>query len=156
MDYKCLKITKNTQNEVCFVCFCDFFKTYFGYCNYITHSLNQIYHWHIHYGVSKCQNNHLQGLEWVIKSYLNSKSPKSRNKSPKMSHFKHILDITAILPLHRITFLIVTYTSTTPRCSGPIPAQKSRGNSVLGVVFSHTMPKMDFHYSHRFSGERTH
>ena len=23
----------------------------------------------------------------------------------------------------------------------------SRGNSVLGVVFSHMMPKMDFHYS---------
>ena len=42
-------------------------------------------------------------------------------------------------------------TSTTPSCGGPIPAQKSRGNSVLGVVFSHTMPKMDFHYSHRFS-----
>ena len=38
----------------------------------------------------------------------------------------------------------------------PIPAQKSRGNSVLGVVFSHTMPKMDFHYSHRFSWEKTH
>ena len=41
-------------------------------------------------------------------------------------------------------------TSTTPSCSGPIPAQKSRGNSVLGVVFSNTMPKMDFHYSHGF------
>ena len=38
----------------------------------------------------------------------------------------------------------------------PIPAQKSRGNSVLRVVFSHTMPKMDFHYSHRFSWEKTH
>ena len=35
-------------------------------------------------------------------------------------------------------------TSTTPSCSGPIPAQKSRGNSVLGAVFSHTMLKMDF------------
>ena len=44
-----------------------------------------------------------------------------------------------------------TKTSTTPSCSGPIPAQKSRGNSVLGVIFSHTIPKMDFHYSHRFS-----
>ena len=42
-------------------------------------------------------------------------------------------------------------TSITPSCSGPIPAQKSRGNSVLGVVFSYTMPKMVFHYSHRFS-----
>ena len=31
-----------------------------------------------------------------------------------------------------------------------VPAQKSRGNSVLGIVFSHTMPEMDFH-SHRFS-----
>jgi len=31
------------------------------------------------------------------------------------------------------------------------PAQKSRDNSVIGVVFSHIMPKMDFHYSHRFS-----
>ena len=42
-------------------------------------------------------------------------------------------------------------TSTTPSCSGPIPAQKSRGNSVLGVVFSHIMPKKDFRYSYRFS-----
>ena len=42
-------------------------------------------------------------------------------------------------------------TSTTPSCSGPIPAQKSRCKSVLGVLFSDTMPKMDFHYSHRFS-----
>ena len=46
---------------------------------------------------------------------------------------------------------IIKKTSTTPSCSGPISAQKSWGNSVLGVVFSHTMPKMDFHYSHRFS-----
>ena len=38
-------------------------------------------------------------------------------------------------------------TSTTPSCSGPIPAQKSRGISVLGVVFSHMMSKMDFHFS---------
>ena len=30
-------------------------------------------------------------------------------------------------------------------------AQESQGNSVIGVVFSHTMPKTDFHYSHRFS-----
>ena len=47
-------------------------------------------------------------------------------------------------------------TSTTPSCSGPILAQKSRDNSVLGVAFSHTMPKMDFRYSHRFSWEKTH
>ena len=26
----------------------------------------------------------------------------------------------------------------------PIPAQKMRGNSVPGTVFSHTMPKIDF------------
>ena len=45
-------------------------------------------------------------------------------------------------------------TSTTPSCSGPIPAQKLRGNSVLGVVFSNKMHKMDFHYSHRFSWEK--
>ena len=31
------------------------------------------------------------------------------------------------------------------------PGTKVRGNSVLGVVFSHTMPKLDFRYSHRFS-----
>ena len=49
-----------------------------------------------------------------------------------------------------------TRTSTTPSCSRPIPAQKSRGNSVLGAVFSHTMPKMDFRYSHRFSWEKIH
>ena len=47
-------------------------------------------------------------------------------------------------------------TSTTPSRSGPIQAQKSRGNSILGVVFSHPMPKMDFHYSHRFSLEKKH
>ena len=34
--------------------------------------------------------------------------------------------------------------------------KKSQGNSVLGVVFSQTMPKMDFHYSHRFSWEKIH
>ena len=30
-------------------------------------------------------------------------------------------------------------TSTTPSCSGPIPAQKSRVNSVPGAIFSHLM-----------------
>ena len=29
-------------------------------------------------------------------------------------------------------------------------AQKIRGNSVPGAVFSHTLPKMDFYYSHGF------
>ena len=48
----------------------------------------------------------------------------------------------------------VQKTSTTLSCSGPIPAQESRGNSRLGVVFSHTIPKMDFRYSHRFSWEK--
>ena len=47
-------------------------------------------------------------------------------------------------------------TSTTRSGSVLIPAQKSRGNSVLEVVFSQTMPKMDFHYFHRLcSKERT-
>ena len=50
--------------------------------------------------------------------------------------------------------LTLVYTSTTPSCSRPIPTQKSRGNSVLGVLFSHTMPKKDFRYSHRFSWEK--
>ena len=45
--------------------------------------------------------------------------------------------------------------STTSSCNGPIPSQKSRGNSVLGVIFSHTMPRMDVHYSHRLV-EKTH
>ena len=45
-------------------------------------------------------------------------------------------------------------TSTMPSCSGPIPAQKSWDNSVLAVVFSNTMPKMDFHYSHCFIWEK--
>ena len=36
------------------------------------------------------------------------------------------------------------------------PGTKVTGNSVLRVVFSHTMPKMDFRYSHRFSWEKTH
>ena len=47
-------------------------------------------------------------------------------------------------------------TSTTPSCSGLILAQKIRGNSVPGAAFSHTMPNMDFYYSHRFSWEKTH
>ena len=47
--------------------------------------------------------------------------------------------------------VIIIQTSTMLSCSGPIPAQKSRGNSVLGVIFSHTLPKMDFRYFHRFS-----
>ena len=83
--------------------------------------------------------------------------------------FLHIHSI--ILDTHLFCFAITTCnvnakfyrelqdivkTSTTPSCSGPIPAQKSRGNSVLGVVFSHTMPKMDFRYSHRFSLEKIH
>ena len=34
-------------------------------------------------------------------------------------------------------------TSTKSSCSALIPAQKSRGNSVLGVEFSHMMPKME-------------
>ena len=57
-----------------------------------------------------------------------------------------------IVLIHLIICLWMT--STTPSCSGSIPAQNSRGNSVLGVIFSHTMPKMDFRYSHRFSWER--
>ena len=39
----------------------------------------------------------------------------------------------------------------TPSCSGPIPAQKLRANSVPRAVFSNLMPKMDFYYFHRFS-----
>ena len=50
-----------------------------------------------------------------------------------------------------VTRVIHKETSTTPSCSGPIPAQKSWGNSVLGVIFFHTIPKMDVRYSHRFS-----
>ena len=44
----------------------------------------------------------------------------------------------------QLTAKLIYSTSTTTSCSRPIPAQKSRGNSVLGVKFSHTMPKMDF------------
>ena len=62
----------------------------------------------------------------------------------------NLLEHTLLLFLHyKISTIIET--STMPSCSGPIPAQQSRGNSVLGVVFSHTMLKMDFHYSHRVS-----
>ena len=50
-------------------------------------------------------------------------------------------------------FFKLKNTSTTPSCRGPIPAQKSQDNSVLGVVFPHMMPEMDFHYSHRL-GEK--
>ena len=67
--------------------------------------------------------------------------------------------IVAFLPFKIFFFIIKNKnkkTSTTPSCSGPILAQKSLGNSVLRVVSSHTMPKMIFHYSHRFSWEKTH
>ena len=47
-----------------------------------------------------------------------------------------------------------TETSTTPSCSGPIPAQKSRANSVPGAIFSHLMFEMNFYYFHRFSWEK--
>ena len=38
------------------------------------------------------------------------------------------------------------------------PGTKDMGNLVPGprVIFSHTMPKMDFYYSHRFSWEKAH
>ena len=36
-------------------------------------------------------------------------------------------------------------------CSGPIPAQKARTNSVPGAIFSHLM---NFYYFHRFSWEK--
>ena len=35
-------------------------------------------------------------------------------------------------------------TSTTPSCRGPIPAQKSRGKSVLGLYFPTRCPKWIF------------
>ena len=43
------------------------------------------------------------------------------------------------------------WTSTTPSCSSPIPAQ-----NIWGVVLSDTMPKMDVYYSHHFCWKRTH
>ena len=52
------------------------------------------------------------------------------------------------------TCLDIMKTSTTPSCSGPISTQKIRGYSVPGVVFSHTVTKMDFHDSHSFSSEK--
>ena len=70
----------------------------------------------------------------------------------------------------RTCYTLVTYASygvillyghiekkkTSTSCSGPISAQKSWCNSVLVVLFSNTMPKKDFHYSHRFSWEKKH
>ena len=49
-----------------------------------------------------------------------------------------------------------TETSTTPSCSGPIPAQKSRANSVPGDIFSHLMFEMNLYHFHRFSWEKIH
>ena len=51
-------------------------------------------------------------------------------------------------------FKINTYSVYTPSCSGPIPAEKIRGNSVLSI-FSNTMPKMDFYHYHCLSWEKT-
>ena len=53
-------------------------------------------------------------------------------------------------------FANLSKTSITPSGSGPIPAQKIRGISVPRVVFSHTMPKIDFYHSHRYRWEKTH
>ena len=49
-----------------------------------------------------------------------------------------------------------TITSTTPSCSGQIPAQKPRANSVPGDIFSHLMFEMNFYHFHRFSWEKIH
>ena len=57
-------------------------------------------------------------------------------------------------------WLNILKTSTTPSCSGPIPAQKSfdksQANSVLGDIFSHLMFEMNFYRFHRFSWEKIH
>ena len=72
------------------------------------------------------------------------------------------------IPFSSLLFLILFYinytdhllkamhlkTSTTPSCSGPILTQKLRLNSVPRTAFSHPMPKIDFHYFHRFSQEK--
>ena len=47
-------------------------------------------------------------------------------------------------------------TSTTPSCSGPIPAQRSRENSLPGAIFSHIMFEMNFYHFHSFSWEKIH
>ena len=39
-------------------------------------------------------------------------------------------------------------------CSGPIPAQKARTNSVPGAIFSHLMFKRNVYHFHRFSWEK--
>ena len=46
---------------------------------------------------------------------MGSKDLQIRQNLPKMSQFKHILDITAIWPLHTNTFLIVTNTIECPK-----------------------------------------
>ena len=45
-------------------------------------------------------------------------------------------------------------TSTTPSCCGPIPAHKSRANSVPGAIYSHLM--FECYCFHRFSWEKIH
>ena len=47
-------------------------------------------------------------------------------------------------------------TTTTPSCSGPIPAQKSQASLEPGAVFSRLMLEMDFNYFHRFRRETIH
>ena len=54
------------------------------------------------------------------------------------------------MPLKSIT----TNKTSTPSCSGPIPAKKIRSDFVPWTVFSNTMPNMDFYYSQRFSLEK--
>ena len=62
--------------------------------------------------------------------------------SLRCSCWVYLHELSIIIYINTWSIVNVFKTSTTPNCSGPIPAQKSLGNSVLGVVFSYTMPKI--------------
>ena len=68
------------------------------------------------------------------------------------------VQVRTFINLNPICDFVQVNTSTTPSCSGSIPAQRIWSNLVPGhrAVFSHTMPKMDLYYSHRVSWGKVH
>ena len=78
-----------------------------------------------------------------------------QNQNPQ-KYIKWVYFINQNRKVLLLDYVIIRQASITPSCSGPIPAQKKWVNLVPEAVLSHTMPQMDFHYSHRFSREKTH
>ena len=100
-------------------------------------------------------------LHWeIFKIAIGKLQPKMWDNVNIITIFTNHCILTSI-PITNIIYSIMNLrkTSTTPSCSGLLPAQKSiiiiQCNSVPGVTFPHTLLKMNFYYSHRFIRKNT-